>query len=156
MKRAVALMLSVGMFGGGCFPHNPKARTYAKYTEGALILAGIGAEAIASRHTGATCDMMGGTTGYNSDCHTTNTIYGGVGLALILAGLTGFIATVSTAEDEEKEEQKPTIEVKAKPEKPDVKLPPGVQPTPSNTPAPATPADAAPTGTPDAPQKPAP
>ena len=153
MKRAVALMLSAGLLGG-CFPHNPQARTYAKYTEGALILAGIGAEAIASRHTGATCDMMAST--YDSSCHTTNTIYGGVGLALILAGLTGFIATVSTAEDEEKANEPPMVEVKAK-EKPDVKLPPGVQPTPGNPPAPAaTPADAAPAATADATQKPTP
>jgi hypothetical protein len=152
MKRALALMLSVGVLGG-CFPHNPQARTYAKYTEGALILAGIGAEAIASRHTGANCDMQTGAMGYDANCHTTSTIYGGVGLAMILAGLTGFIATVSTAEDE-KEAGPPLLEVK-KPDKPDVKLPPGVTPTPS-----ATPADAAPAATPSesaaAPQKPAP
>lgn len=153
MKRAVALMLSVGLLGG-CFPHNPQARTYAKYTEGALILAGIGAEAIASRHTGAQCDMQTGSMGYDANCHQTSTIYGSVGLVMILAGLTGFIATVSTAEDE-KEVSPPLVEVKAKTEKPDVKLPPGVAPPPA-----ATPADAAPAATPSesaaAPQKPAP
>jgi hypothetical protein len=130
----------------GCFPHNQQARTYAKYTEGALILAGIGAEAIASRHTGAACDMMSGNISYDSSCHTNSQIYGGVGLALILAGLTGFIATVSTAEEDDKPTP-PAIDVKAAPEKPEVKLPPGVTPPP-----PA----GEPSGSADAPTKPAP
>jgi hypothetical protein len=150
MKRALALMLSVGVLGG-CFPHNEKARTYAKYTEGALILAGIGAEVIASRHTGAQCDMQTGAMGYDANCHATSSLYGGVGLAMILAGLTGFIATVSTAEDET-EVSPPPLEVK-KTEKPDVKLPPGVTPPPA--PAEGTPA-ATPSESAAAPQKPAP
>ncbi len=143
--RAVALMLSVGMLV--CFPHNEQARTYAKYAEGGLILAGIGAEAIASRHTGAACDMMSGQIGYDSGCHATSTIYGGVGLALILAGLTGFVATVSTAEDENP--TPPAIDIKAQ-EKPAVKLPPGVVP-PS-----APPPGDQPTGSADVASKPAP
>lgn len=141
--RAVALILSVGVLG--CFPHNEKYRTYAKYTEGGLILAGIGAEAIASRHTGAMCDQAPGTIGYDMSCHQSSTIYGGVGLALILAGLIGFIATVSTAEEDAKP-LPPPIDVKAT-EKPAVKLPAGVNPPPP---------PAEPSGSADAPTKPAP
>ncbi len=140
-------MLSVSLLG--CFPHNEKARTYSKLVEGGLILAGIGAEAIASRHTGANCDQMSGQIGYNESCHTDSTIYGGVGLALILAGLTGFVATVSTAEDDKV--TPPPIDIKAQQTKPDVKLPPGVTP-PAAEPAAAP----APSGSADAPQKPAP
>jgi hypothetical protein len=138
--RAVALIVSIGLLG--CFPHNEKYRTYAKYAEGGLILAGIGAEAIASRHTGATCDQMPGSIGYDASCHTDNTVYGGVGLAMILAGLTGFIATVSTAEEDTKPIP-PPIDVKAQPEKPAVKLPAGVTPPPPPATDPATPSGSA-------------
>jgi hypothetical protein len=142
--RAVALILSVGVLG--CFPHNEKYRTYSKYAEGGLILAGIGAEVIASHHTGAMCDQAPGTIGYDASCHEQSSIYGGVGLAMIIAGLTGFVATVSTAEDDEKPAP-PTIDIKAKEEKPAVKLPAGVTPPPPVAP---------PSGSADAPQKPAP
>ena len=146
-------MLSVSLLG--CFPHNEKYRTYSKYAEGGFILAGIGAEVLANRHTGAACDMMTGQIGYNADCHQTNEVYGGVGLAMILVGLTGFIATISTAEDDKTSEPGPVIiKAQQQPAKPDVKLPPGVTPPPaSDTPA------AAPTPTGSAaaaPQKPAP
>lgn len=149
--RAVALMLSVSLLG--CFPHNAKMRTYAKYAEGGLILAGIGAEVLANRSTGANCDMMSGQIGYNSDCHQKNEIYGGVGLGLILVGLTGFIATISTAEDDDKTKEPGPVIIKAQDQKPDVKLPPGVTPPPSTDAPAATP----PTGSDAAaPQKPAP
>jgi hypothetical protein len=142
--RTVALMLSISLLGG-CFPHNAKARQISKYTEGGLILAGIGAELLANTHTGANCDQMG-SIGYDSSCHSTSSIYGGIGLGMILAGLTGFIATISTEEDDPA--PTPTVDIKAQPEKPALKLPPGVTP---NAPAP----DAAPTGS-AAPSTPAP
>jgi hypothetical protein len=149
--RAVASMLSVSLLSVsllGCFPHNEKARTYAKYVEGGLIVAGIGAEVLANRNTGANCDMMSGQIGYNADCHSKNEIYGGVGLGMILVGLTGFIATISTAEDDKSDEVQPVI-IKAQDQaKPEVKLPAGVTaPPPAATPSGS---DAA------TPQKPAP
>jgi hypothetical protein len=151
--RAVALMLSIAV--AGCFPHNPKARSIAKYSEGGLIVAGIGLEFLASTKTGADCDAMAMAGTNNSNCHTSGTILGGVGFALIMAGLTGFIATISTAEDAEKKAAPPRIDIKAQPTaKPEVKLP---QPTPE-APAPAdpnTPPAATPTGS-AGPSQPAP
>jgi hypothetical protein len=141
-------VLSIALLG--CFPHNEKARTYSKLVEGGLIAAGIGVEVLANAHTGADCDMMsGGAVSYSASCHTTSTIYGGVGLAMIIAGLTGFIATVSTAEDSKPEP--PPVDIKAQ-EKPHLKLPPGVQPPPPGAQPPA----ATPSGSADAPTKPAP
>jgi hypothetical protein len=79
---------------------------------------------------------------------TEGQVIGGIGFGMIMAGLTGFIATVSTAEDEAK--ATPRVDIKAQPTpKPDVKLPPGVQPAP-----PADP-NATPTGS-AAPNQPAP
>ncbi|HEY5921376.1 MAG TPA: hypothetical protein VIV11_06885, partial [Kofleriaceae bacterium] len=55
MKRAVvALLVSVSLLG--CFPHNPKARTYAQLGEGAAIAAGIALSALGG--TTADCDEM--------------------------------------------------------------------------------------------------
>lgn len=146
--RTAAGLLSLALVAG-CFPHNPKARTYAKLTEGALIVGGIGMEFLANSRTGANCDTSGSLGMSTSDCKSTGSVLGGVGLGMILTGLTGFIATISTAEEEKP--APPPVEVKAAPEKPDVKLPPGVQPAPAPAPAPeAAPApvgSAAPTGT---------
>jgi hypothetical protein len=140
--RAVALLLSVSLLG--CFPHNAHHRTIAKLAEGGSLLAGIGLEAFVN--TGADCDMMALPGMPNPGCHTKATVVGDIGVALILAGLLGFVATVSTAEDEKP--PAPTIEIKA--DKHDLKLPPGVK-----APA-AAPAAAQPTDKQDAPSAPAP
>ena len=128
--RAVALLvLSSLLFG--CFPHNHKARTISKYAEGGSLLAGIGLEFLAN--SAPDCQQMAGPQQGDSSCHTKGAVLGDVGVALILAGMLGFVATVST--DEDKEDDKPTTTViKAdKPaEKPDLKLPPGVK-TPATT-----------------------
>jgi len=120
----------------GCFPHNERYRTYAKLSEGGAILAGIGMELLVN--TGADCDASGMGLGQDSSCHTRANVFGDIGLGLILAGVLGFVATISTAEDAKPEP--PRIEIKAKPEPPPpVKLPDSTQP-----PAPAT-GSAAPT-----------
>ncbi|MGE5184595.1 MAG: hypothetical protein ACM31C_21135 [Acidobacteriota bacterium] len=146
--RAVATMLSIALLG--CFPHNPKARTYAKITEGSLVAAGIGLEFLANSRTGADCEQSGSLGMSTSGCKTTGSVLGGVGLGMILTGLTGFIATISTAE-EEKEPPAPLDTAKTAPPKGELKLPPGVQPA-QPAPAPAAPGEAptgsaAPTGT---------
>jgi hypothetical protein len=153
--RAVALILSIAV--AGCFPHNQKARTISKYAEGGLIVAGIGLEFIASTKTGADCDAMGMAGMSSSSCHASGTALGGVGLAMILAGVTGFIATISTAEETEKKTAPPRIDIKAQPTaKPEVKLPPGTQPAPgSPAPDPNAPPAATPTGS-AGPSQPAP
>ncbi len=136
-------MLSIALLG--CFPHNPKARTYAKITEGSFIVAGIGLEFLANSRTGADCEQSGSLGMSTSGCKSTGSVLGGVGLGMILAGLTGFIATISTAEDE-KEPPAPLDTAKTAPAKGEVKLPAGVQPpAPAPEPAPAAPAEA-PTG----------
>jgi hypothetical protein len=123
MKAVVALLCSVAVLTG-CFPNNPKHRTYAKWAEGSALVAGIAISAFAN--TGADCDAME-MPGPNieNNCRTEAKWLGTLGLALILGGLLGFVATISTAEDVElKKEQKQAIE---NPVKTDAKLPPGVK-----------------------------
>jgi hypothetical protein len=122
MKAAVALLCSVAVLTG-CFPNNPQHRTYAKYAEGAALIAGIAVSAVAN--TGADCDQMD-MPGPNvdNDCRSNARWLGTVGLVLILGGLLGFVATIATAEDVElKKEQKQATE---NPVKTELKLPPGV------------------------------
>lgn len=95
IRPAVALLLSVSMLG--CFPHNARHRTYAKYAEGGALVGGIVISAVGN--TGADCDQMdmrGGTS-----CRSNAQILSTIGVTLILAGLLGFVATVSTAEDDD-------------------------------------------------------
>ena len=96
MRAAVALLVSISLLG--CFPHNPRARTYAKAGEGASILAGIAISALAG--TGADCDEMTMAGIDNSSCHTKAKWLTTTGVVLIVGGLLGFVATVSTAEEE--------------------------------------------------------
>jgi hypothetical protein len=134
MKAAVALLCSVAVLTG-CFPNNPQQRTYAKYAEGAALIAGIAVSAVAN--TGADCDQMD-MPGPNvdNDCRSNARWLGTVGLVLILGGLLGFVATIATAEDVElKKEQKQATE---NPVKGEVKLPPGVAPPPKTDATPAT------------------
>ena len=108
----------------GCFPHNARRRTYAKLGEGASIAAGIGLELVTNTTADCEREMVPGVP---SSCRSKATALGDLGLALILAGLTGFIATVSTEEDDRDNNPKdlpaPTV-VDAK----QLKLPPGVKP----------------------------
>jgi hypothetical protein len=124
--RAAAVVLSLSLFG--CFPHDAHKRTLAQYVEGGSIVAGIGVEFLVN--TGADCDQMRMAGITNASCHTRAEVLGDIGVALILAGLMGFTATMATAEEEKAPAR---IDIKAdKPaEKPDVKLPPGVKPSPT-------------------------
>jgi hypothetical protein len=127
--RAVALAVSVSLLSGACFPHNPRARTYAKATEGAFLGAGIIMEAL----TNAGADCMVSTPGEpDSGCKDSASLYGGMGVVLILAGLLGFVATISTTPDDD---DKPRQEIKAKPPAP-VTEPVAAPPAPPAPPAP--------------------
>jgi hypothetical protein len=122
--RAVAILALTSLLG--CFPHNHKARTYAKYGEGGAVLAGIGMEFLVN--SGADCDQMTGPLQSSSSCHTRATALGDFGVALILGGLLGFVATVSTSDDEDTRTPAATVIKDDKPaEKPVVKLPAGVK-----------------------------
>jgi hypothetical protein len=145
MKAAVALFVSITLLG--CFPTNPKARTYAKWVEGGMVVSGIAISAIAN--TGADCDAEPnpGPNDPEDDCRTTAKWLSTAGVALILGGLLGFVATIATAEDAEV--QKKIADAEAHPvkteEKP--KLPPGVNPQPAQQPQTPPPDQTAPAPT---------
>src|SRR5689334_8182572 len=85
-RTAVALLVSIAMLAG-CFPHNERHRTYAKWAEGGALVSGIVISSLAQ--TGADCDKME-MAGVESNCRTKAKILGGIGMALILGGLVGF------------------------------------------------------------------
>jgi hypothetical protein len=136
MKAAVALILSLSLLG--CFPNNPRHRTYAKAAEGISLVAGIAISAVAN--TGADCDSMAMAGQDVSDCRTKAKWLGTIGMVLILGGLVGFIATVSSAEDAEIK-QANDFATKPVEDKPTLTLPPGVQPQPQPEAPPSGPAD---------------
>lgn len=101
MRAAVAFILAISMTLAGCFPHDPHKRTIAKITEGGALVSGIAISAFAN--TGADCDSMNTKPGQDpTNCKSHAQVFSTIGVALILAGLLGFVATVSTAEDEDK------------------------------------------------------
>ena len=95
--RAVALALIITMLAG-CFPHNAHRRTIAQLVEGGVLGVGIGMEYFAN--TTADCDQMTQMNGPATKCSSTGQTIGSIGVTLILAGLVGFIATISAAEDD--------------------------------------------------------
>ena len=82
----------------GCFPNNARHRTYAKYGEGIALVAGIAISAAAN--TGADCDNMS-KAGVDDNCRSTAQWLSTAGVILIVGGLLGFVATISTAEDDD-------------------------------------------------------
>src|SRR5439155_26382641 len=100
MRATAALVVLV--FLAGCFPHNEKYRTYAKFGEGASLLTGIVMEGVIE--SGADWDAMqkvpGTNDSGNQSCHTKATALSAIGLVLILGGILGFVATVSTSPDD--------------------------------------------------------
>jgi hypothetical protein len=113
MRAAVALLVSMTLSTAACFPHNEQHRTYAKIGEGGALAAGILISALSN--TGADCDEQRAPGTELTDCRSNAHALGTVGVVLILAGLLGFVATVSTAEDEDKSsakvQQVPTVVV---------------------------------------------
>ena len=99
MKPLVALLVMLSLTA--CFPNSAKHRTYAKVGEGAALAAGIGM--LYMVNTGADCDHMTGLDDDTSGCRGNAQVLGTVGLGLILAGLVGFIATVSTSPEDQPE-----------------------------------------------------
>lgn len=98
MKKVAAALVSMVLLAG-CFPHNEKYRTYAKVSEGAALATGIVIESLIQ--SGADCDQQA-VPGVNmsDSCHTKASALGTVGVVLILGGLLGFVATISTSEDD--------------------------------------------------------
>lgn len=120
---------------GACFPNNAQHRTYAKLAEGASLVGGI--TMLFFVNSGADCDAMSAPGGQpDMGCKDKATVLGDIGLGLILVGLIGFIATVSTAEDDK---PAPVIVPKPEDKKPEDKKPEAPAPAPAPPPAPAAP-----------------
>src|SRR4051812_20291550 len=99
MRAVAAVLCSLSLMTGACFPKNEKYQTYAKLGEGASILAGI--TMLYFVNSGADCDSMSAPGGQPDEgCKTKANVLGDIGLGLILVGLVGFIATVSASDDD--------------------------------------------------------
>jgi hypothetical protein len=137
MRSAVALLLASSLVAG-CFPHNGRNRTIAEIVEGGIAVSGVVVESLVQ--SGADCTTMHTAPGEPPlQCESNASVGGGIGVALILAGVVGFIATISSAEDDDKP---PVIEIKAKPEVPAPAEPPPIAPTPPTPAPPVAPAPA--------------
>jgi hypothetical protein len=127
--RLVAFLSCLLMLG--CFPNNAKHRTYAKYVEGGMLLGGVVLLGVAN--TGADCDDTVKLGMPKSECKSTASLISGIGLALVIGGLVGFMATVATTEEKKTtpttDDKKDDKKTKTTPATPVV--------TPAPTPAPA-------------------
>jgi hypothetical protein len=137
MRSAVALVL-VASLVPGCFPHSARNRTISEIVEGGLAVSGVVVESFVQ--SGADCDMTHAPGAPPVSCKQNAALGGGIGVGLILAGVIGFIATISTAEDDD--DKPKAIEIKAKPDAPTTAAP-VTSPVPLTPPAaPAAPAPA--------------
>jgi hypothetical protein len=127
MRTLVASALVVSVSLMGCFPHSARNRAIAEITEGALVAGGVVLEAGVT--TQADCQAQTGM-----GCSSSSGAAGGIGLGMILLGLVGFIATISSSDDKP---TPPAIDIKATP----TALEPVAAPAPI-APAPTTPAPA--------------
>lgn len=138
--RLVALLSCLMLLG--CFPNNPKHRNYAKMVEGGMLVGGV--VLLAVSETQADCDMKMGLGIPKMDCKSKAGLISGIGLALVIGGIVGFMATVATTEEPKtipitKSEPKPTTPgtpVTPVPETPAPTPTPAPAPTPAPTPAP--------------------
>ena len=109
--RALAILLALS----ACYPHDVHKRTLAKYAEGASLLTGIALEYAANSQ--ADCDQMKVAGMPDGNCGIKGAVIGDVGVGLMLAGLVGFIVTVSTSEEDAPQPaitvQKPVVTQKA-------------------------------------------
>ncbi len=130
MRSAVALVMVSLSFGSlGCFPHNARNRTISELVEGGLAISGVIVEGVIQ--SGADCNTTHAPGEPAMACAQNASTAGGIGVALILAGVIGFIATISTAEDDDKPAP---VEIKAAPT-PAPAASPGAGPaTPAATP----------------------
>ncbi|MFN0246611.1 MAG: hypothetical protein ACKV2T_06860 [Kofleriaceae bacterium] len=97
MRAVVAFVTSGALLCGACFPDNARHRTIAKVTEGAFVVGGIAILAL----TTPSADCMGEIAGMpDVACEDRAKLIGSIGFAMILAGLVGFITTVSTSPDD--------------------------------------------------------
>lgn len=126
MRAAVALVLSLAVSSGACFPNNPRHQTYAKIAEGGVLLGGVGLLFVVNTGADCTPDVAGMP---DTACEDKANLLGNIGLGLVLAGLIGFIVTVSTSGED--------------------KVVTPATTTPTTTPAPTTTPDPTPTTTPD-------
>ncbi|HLL21964.1 MAG TPA: hypothetical protein VK427_07530 [Kofleriaceae bacterium] len=126
MKAVVALSLAVSL--AACFPNSGKHSTYAKIVEGVAIVGGI--TLLYSANSGADCDQMTGIDDDPAACRDTARMTSGIGLGLILAGLAGFVATVSV-EPGDKPAPSPTA-IKPTAIAPTPIAPPPAAPVPAN------------------------
>jgi hypothetical protein len=132
MRVAVALALFLTVLSGACFPNNPKHQTYAKIAEGGVLLGGVGLLFVVN--TSADCAPV--VVGMpDTDCEDKATLLGNVGLGLVLAGLIGFIVTVSTSGDD-KVSTTPTTTPVTPPLPPPPPATPSPEPTPPAEPPP--------------------
>lgn len=127
MRVASALVLSLSLATGACFPNNARHRTIAKITEGGVLLGGIALLAVVN--SGADC-MTEIPSMPDEDCESKARLLSNIGLGLVLTGLVGFIVTVSTSDDD-KASSTTTIPATTTP------LEPAPAPAPAPTPAPA-------------------
>lgn len=95
--RAVALTLALSLSVFACFPNNARHRQIAKIAEGVAVAGGIGM--LFFVNTGADCDAQDPSMRSES-CKGSAQVLSNLGLGLILAGMVGFIATVSTSPDD--------------------------------------------------------
>ena len=114
---------------------------YAKIGEGAAFVGGI--VLLAVTKVPSDCDGMTGTMpGVDSDhdsCREHARIAEGIGVTLILAGLAGFIATVSTSPDAQPAPTSITMQpVAAQPSTPTPTPTPATSPIPLPAPAPVS------------------
>ena len=131
MRAAVALVLSLAVSSGACFPNNPRHQTYAKIAEGGVLLGGIGLLFVVN--TGADCvpDVAGMP---DKSCEDKANLLGNIGLGLVLAGLIGFIVTVSTSGEDKVTTPATTITTTPPTTTPTVTPVPTPEPTPEPTP----------------------
>ena len=94
--RAVTLVAILSLLGG-CFPHDAHKRTIAQLVEGGTLVAGVGMGYFANSQ--ADCDQEKQMRMPPSKCGGFAQTMDSISVAFILAGLVGFIATITTAED---------------------------------------------------------
>ena len=135
MRAVVAFVTSSALLMGACFPDNARHRTIAKVVEGGFIIGGIGLLAVVN----TSADCKGEIAGMpDVACEDRAQLLGSIGLAMILAGLVGFITTVSTSPDD-KPDDPPSLLPEAKPPEPMQPEPQPIAPTQPTPPTEPTP-----------------